>query len=59
LKDKLKLWFMPTGWRPADVRHIFRGKLTEADNFRSGRCLRSQPFDFTELVLMSTTVSMA
>ncbi len=21
LKDKLRIWFMPTGWRPADVEH--------------------------------------
>lgn len=37
LKDKLKLWFMPTGWRPADVRHIFRGKLADLDDFQTWR----------------------
>ncbi|WXL26211.1 sterol desaturase family protein [Ectopseudomonas mendocina] len=34
--DKLRLWWMPTGWRPADVQHIVWPKMPE-DKF-SGRC---------------------
>ena len=29
LKDKLKIWFMPTGWRPADVIEKFPRPITE------------------------------
>lgn len=36
-KDKLRLWFMPTGWRPADVQHIPRGKLPDLDHFQPWR----------------------
>lgn len=28
-KDKVKLWFMPLGWRPFDVRHIERHRVNE------------------------------
>ncbi|GIR99371.1 MAG: hypothetical protein CM15mP102_01920 [Flavobacteriales bacterium] len=27
IKDKLKIWFMPTGWRPKDVVKKSRSKL--------------------------------
>lgn len=37
LKDECRLWFMPTGWRPADVQHIFRGKLPDLGNFQTWR----------------------
>jgi hypothetical protein len=37
LKGKLKLWFMPTGWRPTDVQHIFRGKFPDLDDFQTWR----------------------
>lgn len=29
LKDKLRLWFMPTGWRPADVREKYPVPIIE------------------------------
>lgn len=28
-KDKVKLWFMPLGWRPLDVKHIERHRVNE------------------------------
>ncbi len=28
-KDKIKLWFMPLGWRPEDVKHIERLRVDE------------------------------
>ncbi len=29
LKDKLRIWFMPTGWRPADVRESYPTQVIE------------------------------
>ena len=37
ITDKFKLWFMPTGWRPGDVREIDRGKLDSLDGFQKSR----------------------
>src|SRR5690606_30996956 len=27
--DKIRLWFMPLGWRPDDVRHLSRYRINE------------------------------
>ena len=37
MKDKLKLWFVPTGWCPTDVQHIFRGKFPDLEDFQTWR----------------------
>ena len=34
-KDKLRVWFMPTGWRPADVIEKFPRPITENPNDRA------------------------
>ncbi|MBT8268163.1 MAG: sterol desaturase family protein [Bacteroidia bacterium] len=43
LKDKLKIWFMPTGWRPADVEEkIPRTIIEDPFNFDKYRTYPSQ-----------------
>ncbi|MBC2839089.1 sterol desaturase family protein [Robiginitalea sp. SC105] len=35
LRDKLRIWFMPTGWRPADVASLYpREVITDVYHFR-------------------------
>ncbi|MBU3070736.1 sterol desaturase family protein [Aestuariicella sp. G3-2] len=31
--DKCRIWFMPTGWRPADVQQAYPSQLSDLDNF--------------------------
>ena len=42
LKDKFRLWFMPTGWHPEDVQHRSRGKLANLNDFKPWRIQHSR-----------------
>lgn len=33
-KDKLRIWFMPTGWRPADVKEKYKVLSADPKNFK-------------------------
>ena len=33
-KDKLRIWFMPTGWRPADVKEKYKVVSADPKNFQ-------------------------
>lgn len=43
--DKIRLWFMPLGWRPEDRRHVYRERINEK-TFKK----------FTTLVLKETKI---
>jgi sterol desaturase/sphingolipid hydroxylase (fatty acid hydroxylase superfamily) len=37
LKDSLRIWFMPTGWRPPDLAELPSGTLETLDGYRAWR----------------------
>lgn len=44
LKDKLRIWFMPTGWRPADVIKKYPlNKIEDVYNFKKYNPVSSKP----------------
>ena len=60
-KDKLRLWFMPTGWRPADVAQEFPVyKIEDVYNFEKYDTSYSRPFlvwTWLQVIVLLLTVS--
>lgn len=53
--DKLRIWFMPTGWRPADVEERYPVSSAKPDHFRKYRTAASsrlQLWSWTQLVVL-------
>ncbi len=58
-KDKVRIWFMPTGWRPADVKQKYpvRG-IQDVYNFDKYTTKVSRFFNFYILFQMLSTVAL-
>lgn len=60
-KDKLRIWFMPTGWRPADVNEKYPvHKIEDIYNFEKYDTAVSQPllvYTWIQLVMLLLFVS--
>ncbi len=60
-KDKLRIWFMPTGWRPADVEERFPVyKIDDVYDFEKYDTPYSKPFlvwSWFQLIVLLLTVS--
>ncbi|MCJ8168384.1 sterol desaturase family protein [Atopomonas sediminilitoris] len=51
-RDKLRLWWMPTGWRPADVQHMSWPKMG-AQNYPSRTPQGAWGYGFAQFVLVN------
>jgi len=45
-KDKLRIWFMPTGWRPADMQQRFPIEKTDLTRFKKYNPACSKPMAY-------------
>ncbi len=61
IKDKLRIWFMPTGWRPADVEQKYPlYKITDVDNFEKYHTNESRSllvWSWVQLIILLLLVS--
>ncbi len=61
IKDKLRIWFMPTGWRPADVEVKYPlYKITDVYNFKKYRTNESRfllVWSWVQLIILLLLVS--
>jgi alkylglycerol monooxygenase len=58
-RDKLRLWFMPTGWRPADVKERFPVSIVEDFSvFKKYETYPSQPLLLWSWVQLGVTLAL-
>ncbi|WP_160320968.1 sterol desaturase family protein [Pseudomonas sp. TTU2014-080ASC] len=50
--DKLRLWWMPTGWRPADVQHMAWPSMPEA-KFNGACAAALRPYAIVQFLLLN------
>ncbi len=58
LKDKFKIWFMPTGWRPEDVENKFPITTRPVDNSLKYRPFYSSQWKFIAVIHFISHVMM-
>ena len=59
LEDKLKIWFMPTGWRPNDVAHKFPVyKITDVFHFNKYNPIHSKALEYWSLIQLIITLPL-
>jgi len=56
--DKLRIWFMPTGWRPEDVKERFPVISSRSDSFKKYRTNPSQGLQIWSWVQLGVLISM-
>ncbi len=61
IKDKVRIWFMPTGWRPADVEEKYPlYKITDVYHFQKYTSAESKPllvWSWVQLIMLLLLVS--